>query len=380
MSAKRYHERSAANILTALGNGEAIRRFTMKYGNTGTKLNYLSILKRYFAWLKSQGMTLSPDELATDNLVCVFKSDPTDVRTKRRHRDLMNQYLNVYLLEAGLSLSYRRSAVSAISEFYRTNDSELFGHFQLATQEVTPPMKALKADDIRSVLKALPINLRTPLLVEWQSGIEINRVLSLTWKEIPGLEKGDCPVRIDLFGRKGHRRTYATFIGRDSINHIKTLGRTADHVFVAKGGGYMNTTWLNRRLQSTALKLSEERIIDEYPLGSWHTHALRHSFETEASHAKVPAEIRDFMLGHVGGIQWVYNHRDELHPEDLTAEYLKIEPFVSLDYNEATAKEEMKSKEKVLQAKYDEVLKTVEALKGALEAAGVLPRASQTTP
>lgn len=380
MSAKRYHERSAANIQAALGNGEAVGRFAMKYGNPGSKLNYLSILKHYFAWLKSRGMTLSPDELVTDNLVCVFKSDPTDVRTKRRHRDLMNEYLNVHLKEAGLSLSYRRSAVSVISGFYRANDSELFGDFQLATQEVTPPSKALKADDIRKVLKALPVNLRTPLLVEWQSGIEINRVLSLTWKEIPGLEKGDCPVRIDLFGRKRHRKSYATFIGRDSIDHIKTLGRTAEHVFVAKGGGYMNDTWLNRQLQVTASKLSRERIIDEYPLGSWHTHALRHSFETEASHAKVPAEIRDFFLGHVQGIQFLYNHRDELHPEDLIAEYRKIEPLVSLDFNEAAAKEEMKNREKALQAKYEEVLKTVEALKGALEAAGVLPQASQTTP
>lgn len=92
----------------------------------------------------------------------------------------------------------------------------------------------------------------------------------------------------------------------------------------------------------------QQGLIDEYRPESWHTHALRHSFETEASHAGVKAEIRDFFLGHIGGIQWVYNHRDELHQDDLVKEYVKIEPYVSLNPNETTLRGEYEERERVL--------------------------------
>lgn len=86
--------------------------------------------------------------------------------------------------------------------------------------------------------------------------------------------------------------------------------------------------------------LSESGLLENGNPSSWHTHALRHSFETEASHAGVKAEVRDFFLGHLAGIRWTYNHRDEIHPEDLRREYLRIEPYVSLSETETTLKGE----------------------------------------
>jgi hypothetical protein len=44
-------------------------------------------------------------------------------------------------------------------------------------------------------------------------------------------------------------------------------------------------------------------------------------------------------MGHLSGISWVYQH-PELHRDDMIAEYRKVEPYLSLDYNEAVAREE----------------------------------------
>lgn len=142
---------------------------------------------------------------------------------------------------------------------------------------------------------------------------------------LEGVREGEHPVKIELFGRKKHRRGYLTFIGKDSVDHLKALDtRDAHHyIFPSTSGNLMNDGWLNERMRRTTVNLMKQGLIDQYPPESWHTHALRHSFETEASHAGVKAEIRDFFLGHVTGIQWTYNYRDELHPEDLVQEYLR---------------------------------------------------------
>lgn len=63
-----------------------------------------------------------------------------------------------------------------------------------------------------------------------------------------------------------------------------------------------------------ALALHRQGLVSNGNPASWHSHALRHSFETESAHAKVKAEIRNFFEGHIAGIQFIYNHTDEIHP------------------------------------------------------------------
>lgn len=350
MNPEREYENAYRNAVKEIGESEAINRFLSKYGNWRTKAIYACEIKLYLRHLK-EGMKvgLTPDQLITDNLECIFKSDATDVRAKRKHTDWLSEYVNDYLIKRGTSEAHRELAASVVKAFYKRNDSLLYGDFSIAQQPLQAPRKALKAEDIRAVLTALPLNIRAPLLVEWQSSIEINRVLSLSWTDLKGFDEGEHPVKIELYGRKKHRRGYLTFIGKDSIDHLKALdSREGAYVFPSKSGNFVNDNWLNRRMRGTAMNLMKQGLIDQYPPESWHSHALRHSFETEASHAGVRAEFRDFFLGHVSGIQWIYNHRDELHPEDLVKEYLKIEPLVSLSPNEATLRNEYEQKENVL--------------------------------
>jgi integrase len=121
-----------------------------------------------------------------------------------------------------------------------------------------------------------------------------------------------------------------------------------DLVFIGRGGAPLNYDWIDDQFRGVALKLHKEGLVVNGNPKSWHTHALRHSFETEASHAGVKAEIRDYFLGHVGGIRWVYNHRDEVHPEDLVKEYLRIEPYVSLEQTQTAVRKEYEDREMIL--------------------------------
>lgn len=307
----------------------------------------------------------------SDNLRCFFESKPVDVKTKRRHTDWLDDYINSYLVSKGLSESKRKVSTAAIQQFYTKNDSKLFGDFEVSKQQPRVPPKPLAGPDIRQVLKALPLNIQLPLLFVWQSGCEINRVLGRLWGDV---DLSKYPMPLSFYGRKKHRRPYGTYLGRECVERLKVWRqkwaemrgrqpREKDLIFLGKGGAPMNYGWIDEKLRDTAARLFKEALVKNGNPESWHTHALRHSFETEAAHAGVKSEIRDYFLGHVGGIQWIYNHRDEIHPEDLEKEYLKIEPYVSLEPGEITIREEYEQKEKRL---YDRVIRLEEQLAALL--------------
>jgi integrase len=151
----------------------------------------------------------------TDNLRCIFKSEPEDVITKRKHRAWLEDYINGRL--AGRSESHRRLAAAAVKGFYEKNDGPLFGRVTIVEEPARPPPRALKADDIRRVLKALPLGAKTPLLCVWQSGMEINRTLALRWGELQQLK---APLKLTFYGRKKHKKAYFTFLGGDAVEHL----------------------------------------------------------------------------------------------------------------------------------------------------------------
>lgn len=246
--------------LREIGPSEAVTRLIDKYGSLSTRKNYAIVIALYLRWLKGKGITLSPDQLIQDNLLSIFKSDPTDVRTKRKHTDWLDQFVNGHMVEDEYSESERRLAAAAIKQFYQRNDSLLFGDFEVSRQRPREPAKPLKAEDIRQVLKALPINTRTPLLCLWQSSVEINRVLSLTWNKLEGMDQGEYPLKLEFYGRKRHRSPYHTYLGKNSVQHL-TLWREKrndftgrdpspdDLVFVGKRGTGASMEWLNQQLK-----------------------------------------------------------------------------------------------------------------------------------
>jgi ATP-grasp domain len=134
---------------------ESVRRFMRKISKVATRFAYLSMVNQYMAWLReAKGVTMDPDELVRDNLVCVYNSPPTDVKTKRRHTDWLDEYVNDYLLNRGVGTK-RASSAAAVKMFYKRNDSQLVGDFSVADGRAAIPDRALLADDVRAVLKGI---------------------------------------------------------------------------------------------------------------------------------------------------------------------------------------------------------------------------------
>jgi len=340
--------RDLGKHLEHIGPSEAVTRFIRSYGKVRVQCVYALHLKLYFRWLKGKGIDLTPDMLIRDNLECVYKSDAVDVEMKRRHRSWLEEYLNVQLTNK--SESYRRIVLAVVKTFYAKNDSPLFGKVNLAEQTTYAPPRGLAGEEVRAVLRALPLKIRVPLLCMWQSGVEVNRILSLTWRDVEGLDKGEYPLKLAFYGRKRHKRAYFTFLGRDSIEHLRLwreswgelVGRRPgadDVIFVGKKRSGMDPFWLNRQMKSMAAKLESQGAIQNGNAESWHTHMLRHSFKTEGEHAGVPSGIVEYFMGHNSGISWVYDNRDQVHERDFVEGYVKLEPFVSLDRNEAVLRE-----------------------------------------
>lgn len=279
--------RAVRRNVEKLGPSASVDRFLSGYGNVRTKAAYTERLVAYFSWLKDEmGVTMSPDELIVDNLRCISTSDPTDVLTKRRHTDLMSEYVNKHLIEKGIAESQRGVTTAAIRQFYLTNDSPLFGHFRTASQPVRIPPKPLFAEDVRKVLLAMSPRMRTVPLLVWQSGIEPNRL----YRTVFPTDQAP-PVRIDLYGRKKHRRPFSTFIGRDSVEHLKQLGTK----------GLPNLGSAAENFRDAARRLGAKGLLKNPDRESWHIYALRHSFKIEAEHVGAKTPMIEFFLGHAGG-------------------------------------------------------------------------------
>jgi integrase len=354
-------QRHLDRLLARWGRYPSVTRFVRKVDKTSTKLNYLRWLSWYFDWLATDyvvdgavlrpAVRMDPDQLVRDNLECVFGSRPQDVLKKRRHTDWLDQFVNDHMRRRGAG-SVQVGIAAAVRGFYRRNDSELFGDFRVSLPDPEERAPALPADDVRTVLKVLPLSVRLPALIEWQSGIEMSRVLSLRWEKVlPGLGR-EGPLKLQFQGRKKHRRAYHTYVGRDSVALLgvwreewaRLWGRDPspeDLVFRGKQGTGTDYTWINKRVKEAAMQLAKRGMVSATSPASWHSHPLRASFETEAAHAGVPKEVRGFFEGHISDVMWVYNHGDQLHEEDLVKEYLKLEPYVSLEPNEAMVREQV---------------------------------------
>jgi integrase len=356
---KGYAQRQLEYARKRLGESEAVTRFLDSYGNVNTKKAYALTLIVYLRWLReAKGVNFAPDELLRDNLVCIYKSDPVDVGTKAKHKRWLEEYVNSYMVREGYSEISRMIAVATVKRFYELNECPYYGVVKVSKGEPVPPPPALPAEDVRRVLKALPPQLRTPLLCEWQSACEINRVLTLRWGDVDeGLARGECPLKLQFFGRKGHRRPYHTYLGRDSVEALRLwrerwveLAAREPHpdelVFISKGGRKMDYGWLNRQMRKTALRLARQKLVQNGDPASCHSHALRHSFKGEAEHAGIKSGMVEFFMGHTTGLNWVYDNRDEVHQEDFLEAYRKLEPHISLDYTQSVLTEQFEEERK----------------------------------
>jgi integrase len=190
--------------------------------------------------------------------------------------------------------------------------------------------------------------------------MRITEFLQLKWKAVqPSLEKGEMPVKIMLRNDRG--REYFTFLGNDGaaaiklyLNYRKSLVRAGikpdEYLFVNDVGCKSYRTdkpllkdYVERQIvRAVTAKGLIERNGDRKWRSDFHPHALRHLFKTECAHAGTNPMISEFWMGHDKGVEYVYNHQHELHPEDFVEAYRKVEPYLSVSTPEDWADQKQK--------------------------------------
>jgi len=77
----------------------------------------------------------------------------------------------------------------------------------------------------------------------------------------------------------------------------------------------------------------------------FHPHALRRLFKAECAHAGGHPMISEFWMGHDKGVEYMYNHQHELHPEDFAEAYRKVEPYLSISTPEDWTDQQLRMKD-----------------------------------
>ena len=104
--------REVARILERIGCYQSIQRFISKYGKMTMRKTYPTFLSLYFDWLKRRGVTPNPDELVKDNLRGIYESKVVDVEMKRKHTDLLKDFVNRHMVEKVASEATKRANAS----------------------------------------------------------------------------------------------------------------------------------------------------------------------------------------------------------------------------------------------------------------------------
>jgi len=292
---------------------------------------------------------LSPGELIKENLKNVYESGPLQVDRKRAHTDWLEEYLAVDGPLSGRGNKYKRLVAAAVRSFYKRNDSPLFGDFKVPEDNYEERRsRPIAVQEAIKLVNLLPFRAKVAAVCQLQSGIRITELLRLKYKELAeGLEKNQLPLKVPLRNDRG--REYFTYLGEDAVNllklylqHRSTLtGRPVkleDYIFVpeqkdAKQRGPVKRDFIQRQILRTVLRSGFSNRNSHKDLTwrqNYHTHAFRHVFRTECAHAGIPNEIAEFWMGHDRGVEYIYNHRDKFHEEDFTAEYRKVEPYLSI--------------------------------------------------
>jgi hypothetical protein len=153
------------------------------------------------------------------------------------------------------------------------------------------------------------------------------------------------PLKVEL--TNDNNRKYHTYLGEDAVDLIKIylkyrrgfVGhdiRPEEYLIVQDARPvnpekYVKEGYIQRQIRDTIKNGNfEENGKGKRGRFKYRSHVYRHLFKTECAHAGINPMISEFFMGHDKGIEYVYNHQHELHPEDFVALYKKVEPYLSL--------------------------------------------------
>jgi len=288
-------------------------------------------------------------------------------------REFRRKYANyVRALISHLNQKYAigtvKLIVSIIRSFFKYNDLPL-GHIPTARRKVTYHNRDITKEEIVNILKISHPRDRAFFCMMAQTGLRPDTLCSLRLKHIqPEFDKGIIPCKVDVPQEitKGEYRSYFTFMGEESVKHLKDYLKTRpdvgpeDYLFTLHG----KDTEMNRRSVShifsrAIVKLKRKGLMDfeqgeKGKPGELRLYNLRKFFRKYAHQAGF--EIVQFWMGHIvkEGEEEHYRPKDVEFHRQLYAE--KAMPFLRLETATPT------ETDKIIQRQAEEI----EDLKGQL--------------
>lgn len=319
-----------------------------KGGISGSKLNKVRMLCRFFKWLHVvKGIDLAPDELLDRQL---------QLRQSNSVKD--RQWLLNLALEHSRdnpdfeSYSDRRKydifhTVKSFCEFHEvplTMAKNVYGKKRKKKNH----RKQITLTDAKKVLGQLSQRDRTILLIQLQSGMEMGAVLdkfNYMWHSQvkPQLDLGCQRMKIEFDERKATGRWYFTYIGQDAIHELKkwlgerqkivedllAAGKDMSKIFIEGEPIFITSGGKPVWKQLFAHQLNRKTG------GKVTSHMFRKLFKSEASipDRAIDRNIIEFFMGHINGIDAVggdYDRTPEIHEEIFEKEYAKLEPYINI--------------------------------------------------
>jgi integrase len=189
-----------------------------------------------------------------------------------------------------------------------------------------------------------------------KSGMRIGDVLHLKYGDLKERYEGkQIPLKIDLIN--DHGKEYYTYIDAEGVEYLrqyleyreKLVGRNIqedEYIFIAEYADPeqrlkpIDRDSVVRQFYETAkskgLVTNHDNSMRSHK-SEFKSHGFRHIFKTEAVRAGAELGIQridiliEFFMGHDKGVQEVYDHNSEIHPELFKNAYEKIGAYLSLD-------------------------------------------------
>jgi len=275
--------------------------------------------------------------------------------------------------KGGLSEKIANTYVNSVRSFYATFDIvvKFKGRSRLPKPRIRNPRLILTPNEVKGMLDhTATARDRAIILTMFQGGMDVSTLCSMKYGAVrAGLEKGELPLLVKLYRQKSGTQ-YFTFLGRDSIEAIKTyLNYLQSRSISLKDNSPLFVKFLFKEkvegiepvhvmkmLREVALMsglISKEQMSKSH-YNTAGSHALRESFSSILANKNISSHIVDFMLGHeVGELKAVYQ---QLNPEQLRQIYKDVEPFLSIT---SSTQSQIDKELQVLNSRIDQQQQTI---------------------
>ncbi|MEM2931141.1 MAG: site-specific integrase [Thermoproteota archaeon] len=303
-----------------------------------TRSEYLGKLYAYFRWLwEKKRVKATPSEFFQEHVLNVWKSDPADLDTKRRHRLLLEEYVGLKGPLRDRQNAYRRHVAKVVASFYRVNECPLPGQIAIVNRpdRGTRKVHQIGLRQAAKFIRILPPDKQAAYLCALYSGMRPNELFSLKVGDLKWQPRPAPVIRVNLVNKKGDRASdyihpYHTYIGGLAMQRLTQLLRArkakpSEPLFRFSVDSLQRTASIYAQTHGFA----QNKARDVGWRQPFHIYAMRKLFATLATEAAgMPERYVEYFLGHKGGVKEIYNRKEELYPQKFLKHYLRLQAIL----------------------------------------------------